>query len=63
MRIQWDLEALERFKNLDLDAFTVEYERQGSGNKSITLFDIPTELNLRYKIYVSHINHVMCLRH
>lgn len=37
MRIQWDLEVLERFKNLDLDAFTVEYERPGSGNKSITL--------------------------
>ncbi|XP_039292182.1 transcription elongation factor SPT6 isoform X2 [Nilaparvata lugens] len=43
------LEAPERLKDLDLDAFAEELERQGFGNKSITLYDIRSELNHRYK--------------
>ncbi|XP_058061525.1 transcription elongation factor SPT6 [Anopheles bellator] len=43
------LEAPERLKDLDLDAFAIELERQGFGNKSITLYDIRAELNSRYK--------------
>lgn len=43
------LEAPERLKDLDLDAFAEELERQGFGNKSITLYDIRAELNYRYK--------------
>lgn len=43
------LESPERLKDLDLDAFAVELERQGFGNKSITLYDIRAELNFRYK--------------
>ncbi|XP_055297233.1 transcription elongation factor SPT6 isoform X2 [Sitodiplosis mosellana] len=43
------LESPERLKDLDLDAFAVELERQGFGNKSITLYDIRNELNSRYK--------------
>jgi len=43
------LETPERLKDLDLDAFAVELERQGLGNKSITLYDIRSELNHRYK--------------
>ncbi|XP_045475975.1 transcription elongation factor SPT6-like [Harmonia axyridis] len=43
------LEAPERLKDLDLDAFAEELERQGVGNKSITLYDIRAELNCRYK--------------
>ncbi|XP_055370819.1 transcription elongation factor SPT6 isoform X2 [Condylostylus longicornis] len=43
------LESPERLKDLDLDAFAVELERQGFGNKSITLYDIRAELNCRYK--------------
>lgn len=43
------LETPERLKDLDLDAFAVELERQGFGNKSITLYDIRAELNCRYK--------------
>ena len=37
------------FKDLDLDAFAVELDKQGFGNKSITLYDIRSELNHRYK--------------
>lgn len=43
------LESPERLKDLDLDAFAVELERQGFGKKSITLCDIRKELNCRYK--------------
>ncbi|XP_037932436.1 transcription elongation factor SPT6 [Teleopsis dalmanni] len=43
------LESPERLKDLDLDAFAVELERQGFGNKSITLYDIRTELHSLYK--------------
>ncbi|KAI4456284.1 transcription elongation factor spt6 [Holotrichia oblita] len=43
------LEAPERLKDLDLDAFAEELERQAFGNKSITLYDIRAELNCRYK--------------
>ncbi|XP_064461195.1 transcription elongation factor SPT6-like [Ornithodoros turicata] len=43
------LENPEKLKDLDLDAFAVELERQGYGNKSITLYDIRAELNHRYK--------------
>ncbi|KAK0178826.1 hypothetical protein PV327_007674 [Microctonus hyperodae] len=43
------LESPERLKDLDLDAFAEELERQGYGNKCITLYDIRAELNCRYK--------------
>lgn len=43
------LEAPERLKDLDLDAFADELERQGFGNKRITLYDIRAELNSRYR--------------
>lgn len=43
------LEAPERLEELNLDAFAEELERQGFGNKSITLYDIRGELNHRYK--------------
>ena len=36
-------------QQLDLDAFADELERQGFGDKSITLYDIRNELNHRYK--------------
>lgn len=48
------LESPERLKDLDLDAFAVELERQGFGNKSITLYDIRAELNSRYKDLRTH---------
>ncbi|XP_034662685.1 transcription elongation factor SPT6-like [Drosophila subobscura] len=43
------LESPERLKDLDLDAFSVELERQGFGSKSITLYDIRNELSCLYK--------------
>uniref|UniRef100_A0A8C5F9L4 SPT6 homolog, histone chaperone and transcription elongation factor n=1 Tax=Gadus morhua TaxID=8049 RepID=A0A8C5F9L4_GADMO len=43
------LENPERLKDLDLDAFAEELERQGYGNKGITLYDIRAELSSRYK--------------
>jgi transcription elongation factor SPT6 len=43
------LQAPEKLKDLDLDAFADELNRQGYGNKSITLYDIRAELNYRYK--------------
>nr|XP_033334830.1 transcription elongation factor SPT6-like [Megalopta genalis] len=43
------LESPERLKDLDLDAFAEELERQGFGNKCVTLYDIRSELNSRYK--------------
>ncbi|XP_022244486.1 transcription elongation factor SPT6-like [Limulus polyphemus] len=43
------LENPEKLRDLDLDAFAEELERQGLGNKSITLYDIRAELNHRYK--------------
>lgn len=43
------LESPERLKDLDLDAFAVELEKQGFGNKGITLYDIREELESRYK--------------
>ncbi|XP_054723966.1 LOW QUALITY PROTEIN: transcription elongation factor SPT6-like [Uloborus diversus] len=43
------LENPEKLKDLDLDAFAEELERQGYGNKSITLYDIRAELNHKYK--------------
>ncbi|XP_018043694.1 PREDICTED: transcription elongation factor SPT6 isoform X1 [Atta colombica] len=43
------LESPERLKDLDLDAFAEELERQGFGNKCVTLYDIRAELNSRYK--------------
>ncbi|XP_076670314.1 transcription elongation factor SPT6 isoform X2 [Andrena cerasifolii] len=43
------LDSPERLKDLDLDAFAEELERQGFGNKCITLYDIRAELNSRYK--------------
>ncbi|OQR71125.1 transcription elongation factor SPT6 [Tropilaelaps mercedesae] len=43
------LDNPDKLKDLDLDAFAVELERQGYGNKGITLYDIRAELNHRYK--------------
>lgn len=43
------LESPERLKDLDLDAFAVELEKQGYGNKGITLYDIREELENRYR--------------
>lgn len=43
------LAAPKRLKDLDLDAFAEELERQGFGNKCVTLYDIRAELNCRYK--------------
>ncbi|KAG8195803.1 hypothetical protein JTE90_004806 [Oedothorax gibbosus] len=43
------LDNPEKLKDLDLDAFAEELERQGFGNKSITLYDIRAELNHKYK--------------
>ncbi|KAK6192106.1 hypothetical protein SNE40_003644 [Patella caerulea] len=43
------LERPESLKELDLNAFAVELERQGYGDKRITLYDIRAELNHRYK--------------
>ncbi|XP_038075728.1 transcription elongation factor SPT6-like isoform X2 [Patiria miniata] len=43
------LDNPDKLKDLDLDAFAEELERQGYGNKSITLYDIRAELNNRYK--------------
>ncbi|XP_022665863.1 transcription elongation factor SPT6-like isoform X3 [Varroa destructor] len=43
------LDNPDKLKDLDLDAFAIELERQGYGNKSITLYDIRAELNHRYK--------------
>ncbi|KAL7027357.1 hypothetical protein ACKWTF_005413 [Chironomus riparius] len=42
------LENPERLKDLDLDAFAIELDRQGFGNKAITLYDIREELECRY---------------
>ncbi|XP_040577453.1 transcription elongation factor SPT6 [Lepeophtheirus salmonis] len=39
----------EKLAELDLDAFARELERQGFGNKSITLYDIRAELYHMYK--------------
>lgn len=43
------LETPERLRDLDLEAFSVELERQGYGQKLTTLYDIRAELNHRYK--------------
>ena len=43
------LEAPERLKDLDLDAFAEELERQGFGNKQLTLYDIRDELFGQYR--------------
>lgn len=47
--LQEILEAPERLRDLDLEAFSVELERQGYGQKLTTLYDIRAELNCRYK--------------
>ena len=39
----------DKLDELNLDAFAEELERQGFGNKQITLYDIRTELNEMYK--------------
>ncbi|KAK2711056.1 hypothetical protein QYM36_012282 [Artemia franciscana] len=43
------LQDPEKLKELDLDAFASELERQSFGNKLIALYDIREELNNRYK--------------
>uniref|UniRef100_UPI00358E2347 transcription elongation factor SPT6 isoform X2 n=1 Tax=Myxine glutinosa TaxID=7769 RepID=UPI00358E2347 len=43
------LDNPDRLKDLDLDAFAEELERQGYGNKGVTLYDIRAELSCRYK--------------
>ncbi|KAI0979818.1 hypothetical protein GJ496_000989 [Pomphorhynchus laevis] len=42
------VETPERLKELDLDAFAAELSRTGYGNKSITLYDIRSELINRF---------------
>uniref|UniRef100_A0A914CC01 Suppressor of Ty 6 homolog n=1 Tax=Acrobeloides nanus TaxID=290746 RepID=A0A914CC01_9BILA len=43
------LNAPEKLKDLDLDAFADELERQGFGKKNDTLYDIRAELTQRYR--------------
>ncbi|XP_054155049.1 transcription elongation factor SPT6-like [Oppia nitens] len=43
------IENPEKLKDLDLDAFAEELNRQGMGLKTITLYDIRSELSNRYK--------------
>ena len=43
------MEKPERLRDLDLEAFSIELERQGYGQKLTTLYDIRAELNCRYK--------------
>ncbi|GMR43278.1 hypothetical protein PMAYCL1PPCAC_13473 [Pristionchus mayeri] len=43
------LQSPERLKDLDLDAFAEELARQGFGSKSLTLYDIRSELFCRYR--------------
>ena len=43
------LETPDRLRDLDLDAFAEELERQGYGNKRITLYDIRDELFGQYR--------------
>ncbi|XP_068145157.1 transcription elongation factor SPT6-like isoform X2 [Drosophila tropicalis] len=43
------LESPERLNDLDLDAFALELERRGFGNKNFTLYDIKNELRCLYK--------------
>ena len=43
------LENPEQLKDLDLNAIAEELERQGYGDKHITLYDIRVELSCRYK--------------
>ncbi|CAI5444808.1 unnamed protein product [Caenorhabditis angaria] len=43
------MEAPDRLKDLDLDAFAEELNRQGFGEKKATLYDISAELSARYK--------------
>lgn len=47
--LQEILEKPERLRDLDLEAFSVELDRQGYGQKLTTLYDIRAELNCRYK--------------
>ena len=43
------IENPEKLKDLDLDAFAEELDRQGMGLKTITLYDIRAELTNRFK--------------
>ncbi|CAD6192953.1 unnamed protein product [Caenorhabditis auriculariae] len=43
------METPDRLKDLDLDAFAEELNRQGFGEKKATLYDISSELTSRYK--------------
>lgn len=43
------LENPNRLEDLDLDAFAEELEKQGFGNKLMTLYDIRSELSSRFK--------------
>ncbi|KAH8236737.1 hypothetical protein KR026_009703 [Drosophila bipectinata] len=43
------LESPERLKDLDLDTFAKDLERQGFGSKNITLYNIRDELSCMYK--------------
>ncbi|CAB3402517.1 unnamed protein product [Caenorhabditis bovis] len=43
------MESPDRLKDLDLDAFAEELNRQGFGEKKATLYDIASELTTRYK--------------
>nr|Q93148.2 RecName: Full=Suppressor of Ty 6 homolog; AltName: Full=Abnormal embryogenesis protein 5 [Caenorhabditis briggsae] len=47
--LQEIMETPERLRDLDLDAFADELNRQGFGEKKATLYDISSELSERYK--------------
>ncbi|CAJ0578676.1 unnamed protein product, partial [Mesorhabditis spiculigera] len=46
--IEGIIQAPEKLKDLDLEAFAEELKRQNFGNKETTLYDIRRELSLRY---------------
>ncbi|EGT52037.1 hypothetical protein CAEBREN_17429 [Caenorhabditis brenneri] len=47
--LQEIMESPDRLRDLDLDAFADELNRQGFGEKKATLYDISSELSARYK--------------
>ncbi|EFO98528.1 CRE-EMB-5 protein [Caenorhabditis remanei] len=47
--LQEIMESPDRLRDLDLDAFADELNRQGFGEKKSTLYDISSELSARYK--------------
>ncbi|XP_057340460.1 transcription elongation factor SPT6-like [Microplitis mediator] len=47
--IEETIKTPEKLQDLDLEAFAAELERQGFGNKIMTLYDVTAELTDRYK--------------